>query len=445
MKLDLELSQSQILSPQLIQSLEVLQMNAQELAEYLEQLTLENPVVELLPVKEEAPVPAGNSGEMAWLAANDRQNRWYHRQDAVTSYSVLPDEEQGESLADYILQQISTQGDPMLERAVRLLAESLDPNGYLNDALEFIAPTSSLPLPVLQQALTLIQQAEPAGIGARDLKECLLIQHSRQNPDDTTTRKIIEDYLSELAKSHFHLIARALGISQEEVRRSLTVIRSYDPRPGHPFAPPERTVYITPDILVIPGPNGLELMLNERDLPQLNISDYYVRLLKESSDPEVRDYLDSKVRQAKWTVSAIHQRRDTVLRCMQAIVRLQRDYFYRGGRIRPMILADVAELAQVHESTVSRAIRGKWLQSPEGIVPISKFFSQKLNAQQGSCSVDEARRMVKNLIMEEDPSHPLTDQRICELLANRGCPLARRTVAKYRSEMGYPPATGRKR
>lgn len=449
MKLELKAAQVQTLSPQVIQSLEVLQMNAQELSGYLQTLVQENPVVELT-YEQEREVPAAPSprGEMEWMAATDRQNRWYHRQDESDTKDdrLYADGDDRPSLMEYILQQINANGDELLDRAVRILAQRLDYNGWLSEAPEDIAAARGLPMETVAQALRLIQNAEPAGVGACDLRECLLLQLHRKPDADPLTVTLVSDFLPDLAKNHYNNVARKLKVSQDRIRQCLTEIQSLEPRPGSAFAPVERTVYVTPDILVVPGVSGPELVMNETGLPQMNISDYYVRILQESNDADVREYLDDKVRQAKWVMGAIHQRRETILRCVRAIVHLQRDYFYRGGAIRPMVLADVAELAGVHESTVSRALRGKWLQSPEGIVPMSKFFSHRASADQESeYSADEARRLMKKLLMNEDPTHPLTDQRLCDLLANEGCILARRTVAKYRGEMGYPSATGRKR
>lgn len=449
MKQELHIAQLQTLSPQVIQSLEVLQMNAQELSSYLQQIGQENPVVELsFDQERDASYAPSPRGEMEWMAATDRQNQWYHRQDAQETKDspLFAGPEESITLAEHVIQQISAEGDAQLERAVRMLAEHLDVNGWLSAEPEDVARVCGLPEDKVWQALELIQHAEPAGVGARNLRECLLLQLRRQPRASTLTVRIVSDYLPDLAKSHYNNIARALRVSQAEVRHSLEEIRALDPRPGSAFAPAERTVYVTPDILVVPGPNGLEVVINEIGLPQINISEYYVRILHESDSAEVREYLDGKVRQAKWLMGAIQQRRETVLRCVHAIIRLQQDYFFRGGAIRPMVLADVAQLMEVHESTVSRAIRGKWLQSPEGIVPMSKFFSRRLaSTPETECSAEEAKRLLKKLLMEEDPSHPRTDQRLCELLANDGCVLARRTVAKYRSEMGFPSATARKR
>lgn len=445
----MDIVQAQTLSPQMIQSLEVLQMSAQELSDYLQKLSQENPVIELVHPQEPVPVMARSDRDrMEWLEANDRQNGWYHRQDtdeASPLHPFEPGEEASASLSEHILSQIGP-CEAALETAVRFLAESLDANGWLEDELEVLARISGHPLPLLERALALIQQTDPAGVGARSISECLLLQLRRRPDASPLTLRIVRDHLSELAKNHFNSIARTLKVSQQEVRRSLEEIRTLDPRPGCAFAPVERTVYVIPDVIVVPGSGGLELISNDTTLPRLNISGYYTRMLGESDSEEVREYLTEKVRQAKWAVGAIQQRKETLLLCVQAIVRLQQDYFYRGGAIRPMRLADVAQVAQVHESTVSRAIRGKWLQSPAGIVPISKFFSRSLPVTQAAeCSVEEAKRRLKKLIMEEDPAHPYTDQKLCDLMANTGCVLARRTVAKYRSEMGYPSATGRKR
>lgn len=441
MELELNVTQTQTLSPQVIQSLEVLQMNARELGDYLQRLSQENPVVEL--VYTQSVRPERPRGEGQWLSASDRQNRWYHREEPEEDYDRAGGEE---TLAEHILRQIPTGRELLLDRAVRLLAERLDANGWLMESPAELAEGAGLPLETVERALGLIQGVEPAGVGARDLRECLLLQLARRPGADALTVRVVSEYLPELARNHYNQIARALRVNQDRIRGCLREIQSLEPRPGAPYAPAERTVYVAPDVLVIPGAGGLELVVNEGGVPQMNVSAYYLRMLRESDDPEVTSYLDEKVQQARWVAGAMEQRRETVLRCVEAIVRLQRDYFYRGGPVRPMTLADVAELAEVHESTVSRAIRGKWLQSPEGIVPMSKFFSRRLPAGEDEAhSPEEVKAVLKRLLMGEDPSHPMTDQRLCDLLANAGYPIARRTVAKYRGEMGYPSATGRKR
>ena len=315
-------------------------MNAQELGDYLQRLGQENPVVELVydqPVLRETPRGAGR-----WLAASDRQNRWYHREDAGEpgDYEAALE---GEPLAEHILQQLSTGHDPLLDRATRLLAERLDANGWLVEGPAELAEGAGLPLDKVEQALALIQGAEPAGVGARDLRECLLLQLARRPDADWLTVRIVSDFLPELAKNHYNQIARTLRVSQDRVRRCLKEIQCLDPRPGAPYAPAERTIYVTPDVLVVPVSNGLELVVNDGGLPRMNISEYYLRVLQDSDDPEVKRYLDEKVQQARWVAGALCQRRDTILRCVRAIVHLQRQTRWLFGKDRKNFTAEQLE------------------------------------------------------------------------------------------------------
>ncbi len=452
MELELTLSQVQSLSPQVIQSLEVLQMNTLELVDYVRELALENPVIELAPPEAPpAPEPSRAAQQMEWLESTDRQNLWYSRQDAgreerrEETYGVSPDGPV--SLAEYVRSQLPVQRGAMA-RAVAFLTNCLDQNGWIPEGLEQLSRESSLPLPVLERALAQIQSVEPWGVGARNLQECLLVQLQHRRDADELTAEIVRHYLPELAKSHYNGIAKALRTTQAQVRRAADQIRSLNPRPGNGFAATEPTGYIVPDLVAVPEQDGVSLRLSEGILPRLNISGYYLEMRKNSGDQALNDYLDQKVQQACWVLSAITQRQETVLKCMEAIVALQPGYFSpRRGALCPMTLSDVAARVGVHESTVSRAIRGKYLQCPDGVLPLSFFFSRSAfqSGEEGAVSAVEARRRLRELLMEEDQARPWSDQRLSELMGERGCPISRRTVAKYRSELGYPPATGRKR
>ncbi len=453
MGLELTVSQVQTLSPQVIQSLEVLQMNTQELLDYVRELAMENPVVELTsPPAEVVAVPNELAQRMEWLENTDRQNRWYHRQDGdrdqrrEETYGVMP--EASATLIEHVRSQIPPQKGQMA-RAVEFLTECLDPNGWIPEDLAQLAGESRIPLPLLERALAQIQNVEPWGVGARNLQECLLLQLQHRRDADDLAAEIVRHYLPELAKSHYNGIAKALHTTQAQVRRAADQIRTLNPRPGNGFARPESLGYIIPDILAVPEGEGYELQLCQGILPRLNISSYYLELRKNSTDPSLTEYLDQKVQQAKWAVSAITQRQETMLKCMEAIMALQPHYFQpTPGPLCPMTLADVAERVGVHESTVSRAIRGKYLQCPDGILPLSFFFSQSAfqsGAGAEAVSAAEAKRLLRELLMSEDTAKPYSDQQLCERMGQAGCPISRRTVAKYRSELGYPPATGRKR
>ncbi len=448
MKLEQKLQQTQTLSPQTIQRLEILQKNTLELADYVKEAALENPVLEIELPEAFVPARGREQGRMEWLESNDAQNRWYHRQDDEGDERNRIPDRQGQSLKEYIRSQLPAQSKA-LERATEYLLESLDANGWISESLEQLSQESAIPLALLERALAQIQNAEPWGVGARDLRECLLIQLYRRPDADDIAAKIVRDYLPELAKNHFNLIARELQISQERVRQAAEQIKLLNPRPANGFSYAEPTNYIIPDMVAKWNGEGFDLRLSEAGSVRLNISSYYIQMQKESHDAEVIAYLDQKVRQAQWLVTAVGQRRETMLRCMQVIMELQPEYFQNEkGTLRPMTLGDVASRLGIHESTVSRAIRGKYIQCPDGVVPLSFFFSRAaFGGEDGrdAASGQEVKDRLRALLKKEDPHKPYSDQKLAELLEEEGYSVSRRTVAKYRGEMGVPPATGRKK
>lgn len=451
MELNLAQKQKQVLSFQMIQSVKVLQMNAQELLEYVQETALENPVLELEDRYGKAEEDLDPARRLEWLAANDQQNRAYYRQDfdsetdPLRNYGTVDD---GESLYAHILSQMDGLAlEPDLAHCCKFLAGCLDANGWLGESLSVLARELGRPEPLLERGLAVIQGLEPAGVGARSLSECLCLQLARCPQADETALRVARDHLEDLAKNHYGQIARALGVSQEEARRAGERIRSLDPRPGSKFSPREAPAYILPDVIVSKVEDHFEAALNDRFLPSLNISPYYTRMLRESDDSQVKDYLVNRLRQAEWTVRAMEQRRNTLTACASCILELQEEFFRRGpGYLRPLSLAHVAERLEVHESTVSRAINGKYLQCSMGTYPMNYFFSRQLASAQSESlsSPDAAKALLKTLIAQEDKSKPMSDQKLCQHMAERGCNLARRTVAKYRDELGIPGTAGRR-
>lgn len=452
MKLYISPKQVQVLSPNMILSMEILQMGAQELSEYIETAVQENPVLEAAESSEEYDESQGLLRKMEWLMDSDPQNQYYHREErelqSDLSRSGGTAAEREEDLYSHILSQLRSIGlEPQLMCCAELLAGCLDQNGRLDEDIALLAKEFGQPPKMMERALTVLQSLEPAGIGARSLSECLCLQLKRRMPVDRLALSIAAEYLEALAKNQYGLIARALGTSQADVRRAAGVIRSLEPRPGAAFAPKERVGYIVPDIVMTTFPDHFELSVNERFSPSLSISPYYVRLMKESGETEVRDYLTGRARQAKWLISAINQRRNTLLSCAECIVQLQNDFFRQGpGHLHPLSLSDVAQIVGIHESTVSRAVRDKYLQCSMGVYPLSYFFVRRLGAgtEGNPSSPDAAKALLKALIAQEDKSKPLSDQKLCELMAEQGCTLSRRTVAKYRDELNIPGTAGRR-
>lgn len=453
MELGLTQRQGQTLSPQMIQSVEVLQMTSQELLGYLETTVQENPVLELEEYHDAPDEGEDLCRKLEWLESNDAQNRDYHCQDSLPDADPMRNRGRvdcsGESLYGHLRAQLELMTlEEGAADCARFLTACLDSRGWLAEDLTALAQELCVPEQLLERALAVVQSLEPAGVGARDLSECLCLQLLRRAPVDRLALDIARKYLEAVSKSRYGLISHALGVSQEEVRRACDVIRSLDPHPGAAFAAHEEPVYITPDITIVSNDGQFELLPNDRFFPSLSISPYYARLLQESEDEQVRDYLTAKVQQAKWMIRAIEQRRNTLMACARCILELQEDFFRLGqGHLKPMSLMDVAERIGAHESTVCRAVNGKYLQCAKGTFPLSYFFSRRLSGAQGDAdvSVDAAKALLKRLISEEDKRRPLSDQKLCERMEREGCALARRTVAKYRDELGIPGASGRRR
>lgn len=446
-ELQLDQKQQQTLSPQMIQSMKVLQMGIQELREYVEEILQENPMLELQE-SEEKPLELPDAArELEWLRASDSQNLYYHAQDAegaqgdaLSNLGCFLDDEN--SLSRYILSQfLGICLEPEVMAGVEFLVARLDGCGYLEEDMEELIRASGLSPAVMSRALIELQAADPAGVGARDLSECLRLQLERRQGDHRLALQIVQDHLEALAHRRYGLISRALGAPEREVRTACELIRSLNPKPGSGFAAPENLAYITPDIVVTVYPDRFDVSANDSTLPQLRLSAYYGRLLRETGEQEVRNYLTERARQAKWVVGSIQQRRDTLLQCAQWIVERQASFFRLGcGHLVPLTMGDAARALGVHESTVSRTVRDKYLQCNWGIYPLSWFFSRALGGD--AVSPEMAKALLRKLVEEERTS--LSDQKLCEEMARRGCPISRRTVAKYRSELGIPSASGRK-
>ena len=458
MELSMSMKQTQTLSPQMMQSMEILQMGSQELLEYIQDQVQENPVLEMEEKYGKGDDTAVLQRKLEWLESTDAQNRYYHQQDTeddekdpISNYGTVDERE--ENLYLYVLSQLEVMDlEPELLPVGRFLVESLNQNGWLDESVEDLAEELGKPVEEVEKALAAVQSLEPAGVGARNLSECLVLQLQRRHEDSELAIRIARDYLDPLSKSRYGLIAKSLGVCQEEVRTACDLIRTLNPRPGGGFAARENLVYINPDLFVVNFPDHFELLTNDYFFPDLNISGYYCRMLKSTEDNEVKDYLMGKVRQAKWVVHSIEQRRSTLLRCAECILELQEEFFRRGpGHLKPMCLADIAQKVGVHESTVSRTVRDKYLQCASGVYPLSYFFSRSLGApaarpgtEENTSSPDFAKALLKKLIGGEDKHKPLSDQKLCERMAREGCELSRRTVAKDRDELGIPSTTGRK-
>ena len=443
MELTLELKQTQKLSPQRIQCMAILQMGTQELQVHVEKALLENPTLELEHEERISERPE-LLNKMDWLMSNDRQNRWYHQEDVqnLAEYVAAADEE---SLYDHLREQLEPERlSPRLQIAVDCVLAGLNGSGYLEETTEEMSARCGQSVVIVQQAERLVRGLEPAGVAARTLSECLALQLKRAG-EFGLALTIAEHHLEDMAQNHYSQIAKKTGATREAIQNACQKIRTLNPKPGAQFAPREAPGYIIPDLLVTEENGCLSVTLGDDFLPVLKVSAYYQKLMRDTSEPEVKEYLEEKVRQAVTMVKSIEQRRSTLLGCAQVIVARQEAFFRHGaGHIQPLTLADVAKEMGVHESTVSRAIKAKYLQCARGTFPLSHFFSRSLQAGDGEVSSARVKAIIHDLIDREDRKRPLSDQNICDFLAEKKIFLSRRTVAKYREEMGIPSTSGRK-
>ena len=438
-----ELRQELKLTPQLLQSMEILQMNSQELLEYLGRATEENPLLE----QEDASSLRSAYEELrqkaSWIDGGVYGSTFTHEENELPEQGAM--DRETESLSSFLCDQLDRKHLPKPLLALsRYIAELVDEDGYL--AQEDLDGLLDLKISdtMIQQALAAVQSLDPAGVGARSLSECLLLQLARRGDASPAVMDIVTRFLPELGRKHYGPISRELGLTVEEIQAAEKVISSLEPHPGQAFQPAEPTVYVRPDIFIVELDGEWKAVLNEYYLPRVSISDYYARLLKESDEQETREYLRQKMQQAKWLLNSLERRGGTLRRCADAILNAQLPFFSgRTLELAPMSLSSLAEVLELHPSTISRATRGKYLQCRQGTYPLRYFFSHAVGLQ--GPSQQAVKQKLLMLVKEEDPRHPLSDQRLCELLSEGGIQPARRTVAKYRMELGIGSSTARRK
>lgn len=450
MDLKISLEQKQVLSQRMIQSVEILQMNVQELDGFLKDVSMENPLVEL---EEAHEAPAGKSElvrKLEWLEAADEQNRIYYGQDCAEeedrdAWNFSADE--GEDLPQYVLSQLLPLAESQKEGEIyHYLAYSMDSRGYLDGMPECLMEDFDLTTEEAERYLRQFQTADPAGVGAASLAECLMLQLSRRGEKSPLAEAIVKDYLELLGKNQLPKIAAATGAPLADVEEACRIIKALNPIPGRGFSSRENLKYILPDVTVVKFQDYFEVLLNDNSYANVLISPYYVQLLKEDSSPETQSYIGEKLKQAEWVLSCIRQRGNTLAAVARTLVECQKEFFEWGpGHVKPLRLLDVAEKIGVHESTVSRAVRDKYLQCTWGIYPMNYFFTRGVAAGGEMVLTPELLKgKIQELIDAEDKKKPLSDQKLADLLKEAGAGISRRTVAKYRMEMGVPDASGRK-
>jgi len=466
--LNLKVAQKQILTPGLVQMVSVLALNKLELREMINQEMVANPVLEEVPEdvpsieeeakKRETEVPPAPSAEHLTPGGESKDS--FEQIDFGSFFDEYLDPgykspaaeviekpsfenflSQPTSLADHLEWQLSLSICPNEVRdAGNSIIGNLNEDGYVTATLEEIAETGKHQLADVEKALALIQQFDPLGVSARDVRECLLIQLRNLAPDNGLAQQIVSDHLRQLQNKQYREIARALDRPVKAVERCVEIIRKLDPRPGQRYNSTQARL-IEPDVAFVRSGDGYQVVLNEDGLPQLRLSHHYRRML-EGGDAtrEVRNYVKERFTSAIQLIKNIEQRKQTIIRVCEAIIRRQKDFLDRGiDALRPMMIKEVAEEVGVHPSTVSRAVANKYAHTPQGVYELRYFFSEAVQGPAGSLtSLINLKRLVKKMIEEEDSQHPLTDEQITHRLHDMGYCVTRRTVAKYREDMRIP-------
>lgn len=451
MKFNLEQKQVQTISAQVIQQMEILQLNSQELLEYIEAITLENPVLEVSTDRQREEEYTRLERQLNWLASSDIQNRHYYTQDSEFDNDPLYNlstQEENETLYQHVLSQLSEMKlSKTLYTGVVFLAQSLNKNGWIDEEFSLLASECTISRKDLYKALHVLQSMDPPGIGARNLSECLVLQLKRTNPDNTLAIQIAEDYLESMAKGQFSHIAQELSSTVEFVSNASALIKTLNPKPGTDFGYTSQTAYIIPDFIITTDSGNCSIHVNE--FLDLRISDYYARMVRECSDDNARRYLLDKMKQAKFLIRAVSQRRSTIIKCVEHILKTQKEFFTTdANHLVPLTLSDVASSLGVRESTISRALKNKYLQCTKGVFPLNFFFSRAVGFsgdKTNALSANAAKELLKQMIAQENPQTPLSDQRLSEMMKEKGCAISRRTIAKYRDELGIANTAARKK
>ena len=466
--LTIEQSQKLVMTPELIQAIQILQFNTQELESYVEEQLLTNPILETqAPASPEAePEKAEDSNEKEDLnAKTDGEIDWAEHfkekeYDDISykqwEYSAEKNEYTYEqyvsseiTLAEHLMFQL--QFAPIkhgCKLVGRYMIESIDENGYMTLTVDEIVKEFGISQEHIELVLRIIQSFEPAGVGARNLKECLLIQLEHKGALNPINKEIIQHYLEDIAGNRLNTIAKALNITVKEVQEISDLIKGLEPKPGRQFGSANETRYIVPDVIVEKIDGEYVVTVNESSAPRLTVSPYYQKMLIDADkESNISKFLTGRLNSALWLIRSIEQRRQTIYNVVNAVVKYQIDFFEEGPKhLKTLTLKQIADEVGIHESTVSRSINGKYMQTPRGVFEIKYFFTSGVAGNSGEGIASESiKTFIKEIVDNEDPKAPLSDQTMVEMLAERGIEISRRTVAKYRNEMNLPSSSKRKR
>ncbi|MDR3622816.1 MAG: RNA polymerase factor sigma-54 [Paludisphaera borealis] len=467
------------MAPRMIQSMEILQLPIMALQERIEQELSENPV--LVDLRESTPTTTEDSDDTSTPAPAETETAESNEFDSLgnldENWSELYDEgprrsraslsEEGDrkqdamqnmasrprSFHDGLAEQLGFfDCDPILRDLAEYIIHSLDDNGYLpkNVTLHDIARDFGHDVTIEQaeDALRMVQRLDPSGVGARDLRECLLLQLTPETPCLDTLRTLITHHLDDLQHNRLPTIEKKTGLSIEGIKAAIEHLRRLNPRPGSSYNLQENTQYVVPDLVVEPNELGAyDVRLVDEHTPNLSISRYYQKQLRnKATDPAAREFIQKRIQSARWLIESIEQRRNTLLKVARAIIEHQRPFLDKGPEfIEPLKMQQIADRVGVHVTTVSRAVDDKWVQSPRGIFPLKRFFGGGTTTADGDeIAWDTIKQKLLEVVAKEDKQNPMSDEEIVDEMGRHGLKVARRTVTKYRQALSIPSSRQRK-
>jgi RNA polymerase sigma-54 factor len=469
-KLQQKVAHKLILTPALQQAIKLLPLSIVELSDMLNREIVENPMLEETPLEGDQASEADQSVEKTTEPAesvNQSVDSWddsdYEyffgdylddgsRPNIPREVKDLPPIENivstATSLSDHLNWQVlsSTEDDTVRSIALAIIG-NLDSDGYLGASVEELASMGDWSTGAVEEALKIVQDFDPAGVGARDLQECMLLQLRQLRLQDPLTERIVAEHLDLLERHKEQELSKRLGLSVAEIKHHIHVIQQLDPKPGSRYNPRE-SQYVVPDIYIVKIDDEYKAVLNEDGVPQLRISAEYRHLLgrKDENNQDTRTYVKERFRSALWLIKSVEQRRKTIQKVANSIIQFQRDFLDYGiSRLRPLVLREVANDISMHESTVSRVVNNKYMHTPQGVFEMRFLFQSGFNNSFGN-SVSSAviKQRIQQIIEKEDDRKPLSDSKLLTIFQEEGLVLARRTIAKYREELRIPGSTQRK-
>lgn len=470
MKVALKMTQQLVMTPQLQQAIKLLQLNHLELSEHINEQLVENPALEEVPdapetdeekaatespAPEEAPEPGEvtdpRGDQFDWEGYLEDQYKPAARSPVMpTIADDLPPPEtnlsRADTLADHLVWQLQLTdlARPVAEVAAQIIG-NVDEDGYLQVSLDELADELRIPEEMVETALARVQEFDPVGVASRDLRECLLIQARVLHPEDKVLEEVIRNHLHDLERRNYQGIARTLGVGLPRIAEAVKAITELEPKPGRAFSS-SQPQYITPDVYVWNIGDEWVIQLNEDGMPRLRVSAYVRGVIKSAARTE-KEYLQERLRSAAWLIKSIHQRQRTIFKVVESIVEHQKEFLEEGiSGLKPMILRDVAEDIEMHESTISRVTTNKYVHTPQGIYELKFFFNSGISRVRGGDVASEmVKHRIKSIISEENSHRPYSDQQIVEILKQQNIDIARRTVAKYREMLGILSSSKRKK